>query len=341
MILFCASAVLAIFSLVEIIFKNKNEKLCRVLPALALGTLFLLYILADFEIFTDSKNYIEFFNIVKFDKSLQEFEIGWGILNIIVKFLFDDYWFLMFVFSIIVCTAYYFSIKQISPYPTCSIFLLLTLGFWGMGGTVMRQGASMAISLCSLKYIFEKKPIKFYLMILLATLFHYSGIMFVILYPVSKLKIDKKYFIGLSIIMLLTILFGGQMLGLVNKIFHKYYRVYKNSSVLLILGIIVVSVTETIYVRKFHNDDEKMKLLCHMTLLASILTTMSIYNYSFIRLSYYFLACQILLIPIIISKFEYKNRPYLLSIVILSAIFFYSVIIEFNSGAMLPYKFFW
>lgn len=341
MILFCASAILAILSLIEIIFRNKNKKLGWVLSGTAMLILLLFYILADFEVFTDSKNYMDFFQKVKLDKSFFKYEIGWGLFNVAIKFLFNNYWFLIFAFSVIVCTLYYFTIKNMSPYPTCSIFLFLTLGFWGMSGTVMRQGIAMAISLISIKYIFEKKPIKFYLIVLLATLFHYSGLMFVVLYPISKVKINKKYFVGITILMVLILLFGDQVLILMNRIFDKRYGIDKNYPILLILGIIMASVSETIYVQKFHCDDEKMKLLCHMTMLASVLTTMSILNYSFIRLSYYFLICQIFLVPLIISKFEHKKRICLSSFVILAAIFFYSVIIEFNEGAMLSYKFFW
>lgn len=73
----------------------------------------------------------------------------------------------------------------------CSVFLSFDMG-------IIRQGMSFSIILISVKYIRERKPIKFVIVVFLASLFHTTSIMFLFAYLLGvKETKDKTIIIGI------------------------------------------------------------------------------------------------------------------------------------------------
>ena len=58
--------------------------------------------------------------------------------------------------------------------------------------TALRQTVAMTFTLYSLTFVHDKKPVKFIVCVLCASLFHSSAIVFLPAYWISKLKIGKK-----------------------------------------------------------------------------------------------------------------------------------------------------
>ena len=151
---------------------------------------------------------------------LDGFEIGYGLFAYIIRDLTDNYVIFFFFFSIIYYLLILKAIKQLSPYPIISLLLFYTATMGVLGSN--RQLIALAICLFSLQYVFiKKKPFYFFLLVIFASLFHTTAIIFAVYYFLDR---DfKKYQIilvlGLSFIIgktaLPSLLFSsfGSILG--------------------------------------------------------------------------------------------------------------------------------
>ena len=55
----------------------------------------------------------------------------------------------------------------------------------------LRQAIAIGITALSFNFIKEKKPVQFILLVILASLFHKSAIVFLAMYPIYNIKLDK------------------------------------------------------------------------------------------------------------------------------------------------------
>lgn len=143
----------------------------------------------------DTNEYIKFFNNPSLDGG--NFEIGYKFINFIIRFFTDDY---RVLFLIISALTMIFLYKYISYYTDNKIIALLAyvcIFYFIRDFSQIRASLAYAICAYSSIYIVENKPIKFILYIALSSLIHFSSIFMLLMYPISKLKLNKKilYFI--------------------------------------------------------------------------------------------------------------------------------------------------
>ena len=137
-----------------------------------------------------------------------------------------------FITEFITLLFVYFScygVKKIcNDYNFCSLsyFLFLIL-FFNKSLNLCRQSIAIAIILYAIKYIYQKKPIKYILFCILASGFHSSSLIMIILYFYinyinrSKNKILKNLII---IILLFTLIIGYNKMFYRQKIFIIYWN---------------------------------------------------------------------------------------------------------------------
>lgn len=125
------------------------------------------------------------------------YEIGYGFFAYTIRAFTDNY----SVFLVAHALIYYFLIlkanKVLSPFPFVSllVFYASTMGILGSN----KQLIALAICFYSLQFILMKKPLKFFLLVFIAFLFHTSALLFVVYYFLNR---DfKKYAIVMAVIL--------------------------------------------------------------------------------------------------------------------------------------------
>lgn len=109
-------------------------------------------------------------------------------------------YFIIIAFTEIVLISYAFR-KYKYIYPYLAFFLIV--GFWYMSlMNVLRQQLAACIFLVSIQYILDRKPLKYYLCVLLACMFHKSALLLVVIYPLFRWKQDWFKHIYIQIIAL-------------------------------------------------------------------------------------------------------------------------------------------
>ena len=124
------------------------------------------------------------------------------------------------MYFVLYLIIYYFLIKE-SKIPWLSLFLFIAFDHFSFSLTVHRQFIAMVITMLTIKDIQNKKLMKFFITILIASMFHQSALVFLVVYPISKFNLDKYFYtISLSIGLFIYI-FGGRVINILLDIYER------------------------------------------------------------------------------------------------------------------------
>ncbi len=231
-----------------------------------------------------------------------------------------DYNWWIFVTSIptLASMAYVTYKRGISKFACAfSFFLYMGLRLYGANFYLIRHSFAMAFLLLAFDAVVDKKPIKFLIFVALATLFHSTALIFIVAYPLSKIKISMKQFVmffaGLFFVTYLS-------RGLLNSFFYSlgsdiYYQNYASKTgfksnlfilVTLILFLLAMALskydfivtkghkTGLLSVNETHLDETLNPELCVTTVnmleVAVFFMGMSLIISEFQRIGFFFLA---------------------------------------------------
>lgn len=115
---------------------------------------------------------------------ISDFEYGYGLFEWLMKFISDNYSILLLVHAAIFYLIIFNCFKRYTPnlYLSLMLFYTLTMGIMGSN----RQLFALAICLYAVRYIIDRKAIRFYLLVFVATLFHTTAYFFAIYYFLNK-----------------------------------------------------------------------------------------------------------------------------------------------------------
>lgn len=135
-------------------------------------------------------------------------EYGYNFFVGIVRLITGNYTVFLLLHSLIYYFLIFKSFKTYSPFFFISLLLFYSLSMGMMGSN--RQLIALAICLYALRYVIEKKPIHFFLLIFVAINFHITAILFVVYYFINR-NINS---IALIIILAGSFVFGKYQLPL-------------------------------------------------------------------------------------------------------------------------------
>lgn len=161
---------------------------------LALGFAFFVLLLflggLRYEVGADWHSYNKIFNNTEPGKF---FDLGieplFGILILIIKGIglgYSGYVFLIFALSTSLKLS---SIYKYSYNFFAALMIYFPIQFMSYDVNGIRQGLAIAIIFCSLKYLLERKLKLYLILVLIATGFHYSAIIFLPFYFISNIKL--------------------------------------------------------------------------------------------------------------------------------------------------------
>lgn len=114
-------------------------------------------------------------------------EYGYFLWQILVSYITANRYVYILITTIVMYILFFYSFRRyIDRYPIAAIVFLGLFYYFTM--TYLRQVMATGIVWLSIRYIWERKPIKFFLLIALAYSFHSSAIVFAIMYfiPIRK-----------------------------------------------------------------------------------------------------------------------------------------------------------
>jgi len=269
-------------------------------------------------------------------------------------------------------------IYKYSKYPIISVFLFIAL-YYLYSFFLLRQVIAIGIIVFSYKFILEKKPIKFIILVMIAVLFHKSAWLFIFAYPFCRyIKFGKKNYILIAIAFVIANMLPNFILGIINtfdisgtlSVYIKY-GVYDTSGkismfglfitvAILILGHYYYSITnknnnKKIEEAKKNNQNNEVELirnenkknmkeyniLLNLSTLGSVIFAFSNVVSEFYRVSLYFSIFNILLVAAALNSelSSRKKRTIVICFIVISILYF--LVRTINNINSNPYSFFW
>lgn len=248
----------------------------------------------------------------------------------------------------LIAAAYLFPhmklIQRYSKDYLLSFLIILALGFYQFSLSGLRQAVALGLVALSYFCIMERQPKRFIVLVLLASLFHTSAIVFLVAYPFSRLKMGIKQLGFIALAFMGLGIFRGAVNAAISIVtsFERFSGYAESTSTLnssmvfIMLCIILFSGFYVLPKKDIPTQDQYMMNLLILGLGFQIYSSVIA---EFFRIAYYFNISIILLIPNVLAQYESNYKIRHLEKVLIYAIF---IAYFFNStaGMLYSYKFF-
>lgn len=239
-----------------------------------------------------------------YDSNLKDptyYVTGWLFSRIFT----DPQWWLAFIGAIYVGAAMFLIYKE-SENPLLSLLAFIALGYFEFSLSGLRQAIAMALTMVSYFFVKEKKFIPFIILVIIATLFHRSAIIFLIIYPIAHTKLGINHIVVFLVFLVVFFGFQGTVRSLIANVFEdtqfEYYAGSEKS--LTVSGFIIqaaIFLFSLMYYPLVKKKYEKADVLYNLSFLGLAFQLFSSMIAEFFRVSMYFSIFNIILIPMAIS----------------------------------------
>lgn len=188
---------LVYFSVFFTVTLNSFFSLIRGFPAKEVATLVFILIFLVVGLRYASVDYFSYLRIYEGVNSFSEIgvfiysisestpvESGFATLILLEKLVFGHFFAFIIFFSMISIAIKYYAFNKLSPYILLSILIYLSDEFFWKDLGQIRNAMAAGILLLSVIFAYERKPVKFFFLLFIATLFHSAAIIGFIIYYV-------------------------------------------------------------------------------------------------------------------------------------------------------------
>ncbi len=318
--------------------------------AIAVGVALFLYAALRSPTYSgDVAGYVKKFNLYKQYSFVEMLELystdvknpTYHLLGWFVSRAFDDaQWWLAFIGAIYAFAGSYVIYKE-SELPMISSIAWIALSFFSFSLTGLRQTIALSLTMPAYFSAKNRKLLSFLLLVALATLFHSSAFIFLIIYPIANKKIGI-YHVAVALVVLVAFAaFQGQVRNFITQFFDdSYLGGYADSETkLTLVGFIVqlaIFAFGLWYYPNVTREREGVDIIYNLSFIGVILQLFSSMIAEFFRVSMYFSFFNVLLIPLAIKSEPKKKTRIMLYVFICGVLLLYA----FRNG--IPnYRFFW
>ena len=246
--------------------------------------------------------------------------------------------FLFFIISsLIIYTLTFYSFKRFSVNPAIALIVYLGI-FYLPFLSVVRQALAVSICLFSYKYLYEKSFIRYSICILIATLFHYSAaISLVIFFIYHWINVKQSLLIAVSLLLLKSIVLSAlEYLGIYSDYLSSLDDLSGGGLTRLFYPLLCFSFIFLYKLRKSEKDELKLLSVIIIGLVFPFLFGSTMGE----RLCYYFIVYYCYLIPLLLQKIPlFVKNIYVL---LFSGYFLFMIYFTSNipgqKSAYTPYK---
>ena len=349
----CLATFPAIFAVIYCTGKdfgvNSNEKTKKVFLAVVGLAIFLMIALrSKYNGSTDSLNYYNTWKDLS-DASfgqLQDYmkeslmEKGFLLTIWSLSHIFENPQFI-FVFSgalftIAVCNFIYRNSEDM----ILSTVMFVSLGIYGFMVQGMRQAMAMSICLFAIE-LCKKRNFWHFLafvgVVLFATFYHTSAIVFLIVYFLYGLKMNAVSGLAFTLFCGVLIACSNMLVAIGNEIFDSNYGVAVESGGFIATAIYVLIVAAAILLKNENECDKNYSFLIYFTALGMVLYFMRYLSAQAAeRVSFYFMFGQMALLPKVLNRLPNREKNIAKIIVFILCIALYAYRLKSSN-----YDFFW
>lgn len=289
-----------------------------------------------YSIFTD-------FDIHLLNISASGYESGYVLYNAILNKFSSDFRLEIIITALFTTFGLLKFIYKNSLKPGLSLYIYITMYMYGQSFNNERQAIAIVILMLSIIYIRKRKPFKFIFCVLVATLFHTTSLIFIVLYPLYNIRISAVYWIVSIITAVVVYIMTGSILGyLLGGLYSEKYLstdLMEGGGYSYFVLLVLLIITAIIIMSKKQLSNPDNRLWIHMMVVAAIMQIISFKMGYFYRAVILFSVSMIFLVPCIIDNIHHKDLAIAAKITIISLLFgYYIYSLSNDSLELLPYK---
>lgn len=218
--------------------------------------------------------------------------------------------------------------------------MLICLGLFTFMIQGLRQAVAMSICMVSIQYCKERKLLKFLVLILCASLFHQTAIIFLITYLIPKFRMNIQSLLIALVMLISVIIFSNRIISIANNFFGMEYGIPVESGGFVALSIyIIILICGWIFAGKYR-DDADYNFFFYLTFCGCGIYIVRYFGALAVeRISFYFMAGQLIALPAMLRNFTKNSKNILLIIIIILNILLF--LYRLNGSELIPYRFFW
>jgi len=277
-------------------------------------------------------------------------DLGFSVMIKGLQLFTDSPQILFFVSALITNILVMMFIKKNTDLYDLGFFLFITLYFYYSSLNIMRQWIAISIFLFSLKYAFDKKFIKYILLVLIASTFHASALLMLPIYFTFRFKAKfTNIFVLFIISFLIAFNFNTIVIKLANFFpflnAERYLSYFDSSfatsggggwaySIILIATFILMLFCKNKYELNIKYGDKHFILLIFATVFSFFAPSSMIFS----RLQLFLMPIAIICIPNLVKIQKPKERVLITVIIILLGVLYMYRTLLINGGEPLPYE---
>lgn len=265
------------------------------------------------------------------------YEYGYILLNRVIGTIWNNRQFLIAVCALLSLMPVAYVIEKKSCSPVLSWVLFLALPIFEILYSGLRQGISLGICAVGLLLIQQKKPIHFFLTVLLACCFHSSAWVFLLAYPVYHIRLTKLYRAISMLLIPVVFLFRRQIFNVMSLLMRESAPVDNNGAIGLLLLLVLIYGLCSMFADE--NDAQQNGWLNIFFLCCVCQVFANIFSIA-LRIGYYFMLPVVLFLPSVLDKLEWRLRIIAKLAVIVFFIAF-GLRCIYNSSWSMAYPYYW
>lgn len=312
----------------------------------------LLFIISAFrgDFTTDYKNYANLFDLYNqfdfwrtFQVGLDQ-EIGYIFLSRLIGVFTSNEIYLFIVVSIIILACFYSQFNKYSAYIWLSALMFITVGSFYSSFNIMRQILAVAIVFAGSKFLYERKTIKYFLVVIAASLFHTTSLIMIPFYFILNLRVNLKntafIFVGAAI----SFVFLENIISIVQTVFYTTYTADSYGMTGQIFTNALLPITFLIFglyhYKKIDQNNAMHRIWFNAIVFNAVFSVLSLKVQLVERVAHFFNPYVLLLIPLIFSKMQNKYLRIVYMMVLIFLLIAYNYIV-FEGTEYDPYYFIW
>ncbi len=344
---------ISIFTILFIYVAIKGEKKDKIVAIVGAVILFFVAALRDKTVGIDTPGYVNHYKILA---SLDFETLKEYILNNPDKYKDTTFYYTGWIFSrvfsnpqwwlSVIALIYIIAVGRLiykeSKQPAISWLVLVSLSFYSISLTGLRQAVAMSILILGYPFLKERRLIPFIITVLIASLYHQTSLVFLVIYPIATKRLGVYHLVFATVAFIMFYAFQGWLLEFLgNALKDDRFKSYTggDASQLTMVGFAIQTVClifALYYYKDMTSKDENAIILYNLSFVGWVIQIFSSFIAEFFRVSMYFSIFNIILVANAASMERDKRSRSILQMVV--AIIFILYMIK---DGKIYYQFFW
>lgn len=282
--------------------------------------------------------------------TLWDLETGYVVYVKLVSMLTDNYQVFLAITAAVTVLPLMHLYRKNDDNALLSILLFVYTDIFAMMFSGLRQSIAIAVGVLAYCAIKEKKLLKFLLLVMLATLFHKSAFMLILMYPIYHMKIRSRHSIFIVTALIAAFILRRQLFTLIGAVIELmrigYDATTADTGAYMNLLLSFIFLIFSLVITDDTKADGDLLGLRNILMLNIAIQIFAPLHHTIMRVAYYFAALLPLLIPKVVNcaKTELKDIARIACVVMViffAVYFFYNAYTGQDILHIYPYVPFW